>query len=506
MAFVRLSDLEDAFGSWPAARAPRARGLGQAAPPPPTVEVTADTRLQAWLADPEKAPEAEIAGLTLSLDALGDDSSDFVAELKPVKESIDAWRARIQQRRAEVAGLQRASMGEIARFERGAGRPVDLGDMSGVLDSVRKAFSDAGKAVVNPIKQAGRAVDKAVFRPVTKPLQEYVLKPIDRAVFRPVGDAIQEAGRAFDKALIRPITSSKPFEQAIKFPLRKVEKYTLRPAGKEIAKGIAFLDKYVPGWATVLDYIMPVPILSTIAGQLGKVVVKGDVVARLVPNYAATPPGAVANKVVERAFQMAAPVTVPVGKNLVTIAGHPASQFTFTITKGTDTFIRTKGDLIDKLQATAIEALNGFALAISLAVAVAPATAALSALNLAMTTLKSGITVLKAQQAAQELRKQAKAIHDAAMAELARLQAEDAALDEEIRRLKEQIERIRQMRAELEARARAGRPGALPAPVDEDEEDEDDQGAAIGNALMIAVGGLVVLTLVRRWRARRAED
>lgn len=409
-----------------------------------------------WLLDPVKAPEAETVALSLALTDLRDVSNEFVASIKPATDAAAQWRTRIAEKRQRLAAASRAGMGEVALLRRLTGE--DYADLSGPFSKISKSLRRAVSSVTKPIEKIGKEIDQAVFKPVAdavfKPVGEVIGeagRAIDSALFKP----IKETAHAFEKAAIRPVTSSKIFEQTIKDPLKKVEKYTIRPTGEHVAKGIQFLDKYVPGWATVLDFVVPLPFISTIVGQLGKMVVSGNVVEKLVPTWASTPAGVTSNELVRAASELALPVTEPITTSVTSIVSHPLAQFHFTISKGTDTFIRTKGDLLAKLQATAIEALNGFALAVTLAGFVAaPGLAALQALNVVMTSLQAGVTVLTAWQAARVMKEQANDLRRAAAAEVARLAAEDAALEAEIRRMEAELARIRREREALLARQR----------------------------------------------------
>jgi hypothetical protein len=111
----------------------------------------------------------------------------------------------------------------------------------------------------------------------------------------------------------------------------------------------------------------------------------------------------------------------------------------YSVAKGTATYQTTAGPPLAKLQAVAVEALNGAALVVALGAAIATggaAAPALSALNLALTALKTGVTLARAYQANQALKKAAKEAQRLAMLEAARLNAEETALLNELTRLR----------------------------------------------------------------------
>jgi len=428
-------------------------GLGQATPP--AVEVSGvDDRLYPWFLDPQKAEAAEPVALYLALLSMQGETDVFIQKVDPVVREIMALRAGVDERSRYAASLK---------------RPGGLGGFS-----LKKSFKRIGSSITKPISDAGRAIDKAVFQPAAQPFKD-AGAAIDKAVFQPIKEPIEEFGRQIDKAIIQPVmdpvrefgrmldkTVFQPIDDTLKITssLEKLDKYTIRPAGGHIAKGIAFLDEKVPGWTTLLDFIIPIPLAGSIVGQLSKMIVSGNVVARLAPGWAATPGGAMTDAVVRGAAELAAPVTVPIGESMTSIATAPFAQFSFTITKGAFTFVSTKGDFLTKLQATAIEAINGFALAIKVASLVltlglaTPAMmalqASLEALSGLMTVLQAGITVLKAQEAAKIIRKQADAVLKAAQEEAARLKAEQQKLDAQIAELMKSIDDIRRQREALQ--------------------------------------------------------
>lgn len=422
-----------------------------------------------WADQPQKVAELEATALMAALEELKAEAVPLARELQRIKQAEDAKRAAIQRMRSEIDALSRQGMGEILALERETGEWIDP-FMAGFLDKARKAVSGATQAVIKPVKDAAREFDKAAIRPWSQPLHKG-LKIAEKATLRPVKDALRE----FDKIALRPWTS--PIHDVLK----KIEKYTVRPAAKEVKKGIAVLDKYVPGWTTLLDVIAPIP-LGTIIGALAKSKA-GSLISALAGGVV---PGM--DKVVGDAFDMARSVTdTPIGRS-----------FPLTVAKGTHTFISTKGPFMTKLRATAVEALSGFTLVVQLAAVVATGGAlapAVMALGAMLQGLQAGITVANAHEATQALKKQARAIRSAANLKLAAIEAEERQTLAEIAKIKANIEEIKRRRAAL-ARQAAIRAREAEEPVGPVAQAAESLGVSeealiVGGLLMI--GGVVVI-------------
>lgn len=464
--------------------------LGQAESQPgqATVALT-DPKLVAWAVDPNTMAQREAIELYQSIEVLRDDTRATAAYLKSIQSIVDKRRSELQRLRAQAESAARSGMGEVIDLEQTYGVLVDPDSMSGILDGARKAFKKIDKAVLKPvtqpIKDAGRAFDKAVIQPVAKPVDS-ALKAVDKAVIRPWSQPLNEG-------------------------LKKVEKYTIRPAAKEAAKGVAVLDKYVPGWMTLLDFVAPLP-LGTIIGGIVRAGKGGNLVSAVLSSalpgssLLSSGPVKVADQVAKHAVELAEPVTAIVTS---TGPGGGPGNFGWTISKGTHTFMKTKGSFMEKLQATTVEALSGFSLVVQLAAFVGSAgtlgpaimaanAAAFAAMSASLTALQSGVSVLKAKQAADALKKQAKAAKRAADAELQRIAAEEAAFLAEIARTKAQIAELRRKRAELEAAKRRKASQASMNPIA-----KTAQSLGVSEMTLVAgglalIGGVIVVTAVIR--------
>lgn len=433
-----------------------------------------------WAENPKQVAELEATALMVALDQLKAEAVPLAQELQRIQRAEGTSRANLARMRAEIDALSRQGMGEIMALERETGEWVDP-FMAGFMSSVRKAVSNA----VETVKDT-----------VTRPAGE-ALKEVDRAVIRPWSSPLNSALKEVDRAIIRPWSS--PLHTALK----KIEKYTIRPAAKEVKKGIAILDKYVPGWTTLLDVIMPLPI-GTIIGGLAASAGSGNLISSIVntiPGLKTSDAVAGLAKVgdiaAREAFVLASPVTSPFVTQL-------ANSFPLTVAKGTHTYLKTKGSFLDKLRATATEAIQGFTLVVQLAAVVATGGAlapAIAALNVILAGLQAGITVLNAHDAAVALKKHARTIRDAANAELARIQAEETATLAEIARLRANIEEVRRRRLALakqqadqaaaQRRAEAGVVGQVSEELGVSEETLVLGGLAVvgGLILIIAVSG-----------------
>ena len=377
-----------------------------------------------WAQNPDEAAKLEATALMTALESLKGEAVPLAKELQKITQTVAAKRASVQRMRAEIAALSRQGMGEILALERETGVWVDP-FMSGIMSSIRKGFKD---------------IDKAAIRPWSQPLHEG-LKEADRALIRPWSKPLHAGLKQLDRWVIRPW--SVPLNTALK----KIDKYTIRPAAREVGKGIAVLDKFVPGWTMVLDFVMPIP-LGTILGALAGKSLVSTIAGRMFPGSELIGNLAkVGDQSLNQAFMSAKSFTTP---------GTLGGTMPLTLAKGTHTFIKTKGPFLTKLRATATEAVQGFALVLTIAVTVAsfgtatPAMlAALSALQALNAGLQSGINVLNANEAAQALKKQARLIRAAGNAELAKIEEEERQTLAEIAKLKANIEAIKRQRMKV---------------------------------------------------------
>lgn len=407
-----------------------------------------DQQLIPWEEDRTAAARGESLALLTTLEELRNEGRVFNNAVGPIRDQIVARRAVIDQIRQVIAAHKQTGMSGYI--------DIDMG-MSG---SLSKAF----KRITRSVKDVAQDVTKAL---------DNALKSIDKATFRKVGDELEEAG--------------------VRDFLRKIEKYTLRPAGhevqkaaKEVRKGMQILDKYVPGWTVLVNFIVPIPGLSLLLSAASGSLVSGEILAKLAPSFVDSLPGSFADTGIKAAAEIARPITVPASQLLApgTTINQGVSQFPFTIAKGTDIYIRTDGPFQAKLLALTEEALAELSLALTIAsgigvgVAAAAASAATAAtaagaasapaltaaattqaalsasaqvINGLVSTLKSGITFLKAYEAAKELKKQARQYQQEGMALITALEAEEAAARAELEALRGQIAQINAERAKIAA-------------------------------------------------------
>lgn len=421
--------------------------------PTPTVEqevaalpnartYSVDQQLIPWEEDPTAAARGESLALLTTLEELRYEARVFNGTVGPIRDQIEARRAVINQIRQVIAAHKPTGLSGYI--------DVDIG-LSG--------FSSSFKKLTRSIKDVTQDVSKSLSN---------ALKSIDKATFRKVGDELEEAG--------------------VRDFLRKIEKYTIRPGGQEVAKaakevrkGMQILDKYVPGWTVLVNFIVPIPGLSLLLSAASGSLVSGEILTLLAPGFVATPLGSFVNETVKFAAQIAAPVTTPIAQLLAsgTTLNQFVSQFPFTIAKGTDVYIRTDGPFQKKLLAVTEEALNELALAVSIAsfgataAATAASTAAAAAVGSAsaaatsaaaastaasvailsnsLQVIKAGITFIKAYEAAKEVKKAAKKYQQDGLAVIQALEAEEAAARAELEALRQQIEQINAERAKLAA-------------------------------------------------------
>lgn len=165
-----------------------------------------------------------------------------------------------------------------------------------------------------------------------------------------------------------------------KVVFRPVIQNVAQPVFKEIIKTSAILDKTVPGWAVVLDFILPIgPLLPTLLSAiadtagigfdaLNLVLQAGGKVAEafhLGPVYDASA------EVVSSATRQA--LAGSIGRLAVQSQGITARDLLFHVAavgKAIATVETTKGDLLQKIEAASIEVAQGVAAVAALATAV----------------------------------------------------------------------------------------------------------------------------------------
>ncbi len=493
-----------------------------------------DPKLVAWITNPDATAQAEYDALFKSLGTLRDDSRAYGAYFKTLAATVKASSDKLQQTKARYQSIKQQGMGELLGLEILSGQLSDPQALSGFFDSIRKAFSSFDKAVLqpvtHPVNQVLKAFDKNVLQPVAHPIGG-VLKQFDKNVLQPVAHPIGSVLNKFDKAVIQPVAH--PVGDA----LHTLDKVALRPVYqptvKFVGKTISTLDKYVPGWSTLLDFVVPLPIgtiLSSAVGSTAGAVLSAARGGTLLTGIGLPDSGLVrlgsnvlgvatqhADQVFKTANEIVSPVQIP-----LKVAGDFAQTFPLTLTKGTHTFISTKGSLLQKLEATGVEALSGFALAVSLAATVVsfgtvgPAMLnALTALNLALTALKTGVDVLRTAQAAQALKEAARKAREAAAAQIAKIQAEEAAYEAQIAQLEAQIKAIKDEAARLRALKKkaptasgggvfGGDSGAGPIAQMAQQVGVSQTTLILGS--LAAVGGVIVLLGVVRQMKSSDED
>jgi uncharacterized protein YlxW (UPF0749 family) len=401
-----------------------------------------DPRLQTvalWARDPNQVAQTEAYGLLYSLQAVKGEAVPLATELQRAQQEIAQKRARISAIKAQISSMSRQGMGDVIALERESGQFADPHQLCGFMDSVRKAF---------------KSVDKGVIRPIAAP--------------------------------IKRLESQMPWDPLLK----KIEKYTIRPAAREAQRGMAVLDKYVPGWTTLLDFVVPIPIGSILNAAMSSGAPGGVFSSILNASRGGDPFSTLANSsgaATKSAFQLAQPITFPLGGDQL------LTRFPMTVAKGTNTFITTDGPFLRKLEATAIEALSGFTLAIGLASTMVTGGAGLVAvqtLNAILQTLQAGVTVLKAQEAATALKKQARAIRDAAQVEVAKINAEEQQTLAEIARIQASIDDIKRRRQAL-ARQRSG--SSAQADDADDAPESDDQTSLLWAGLAALCGAALII-------------
>jgi len=414
-----------------------------------------------WLEDPKRAAEIEAYSLLSVLKTLD-------KETKKVRKEFGRKATRLGRARRSLA----AEKARLAKMR--AVLSAGMSDYAGIDVQMEGMFSSARKG----LKKAVGKVEKSVIRPVMAPIKR-PLKKFEKEVIRPAAEfAIKEPSRQVKKHAWTPVRevahklekyTIRPGAKPIKRPLKKFERYTLRPGAKHARKGIVILDKYVPGWTTLLDFVVPIPI-GTIIGKLGLLMKTSG---NLIVKHATTQVtkevyGQASAHLWNNAMKLAARTTMEVGKSVQVVGGSQIVKIPLTVSKGTDTYLRTEGPLLDKITAVGIEALQGFTLVAQVAAALVSggaSVAAAQALNVAVKALKAGISVLKTYQAARVLKKQAKLISRAAAAEIARIEAEHKKTMAEIAELERQIEEMKKATAAIKMPVMTPLPIAMPVPT-----------------------------------------
>jgi hypothetical protein len=214
---------------------------------------------------------------------------------------------------------------------------------------------------------------------------------------------------------------------------------TVAKVARETGRVVDQLDRYVPGWSTLLDAVGPVlPVIPIITNTIAWA-------ARLAPLAAKPAFDLITVVAAGKPAIYQAPASVQdkmSGYLLGALQGDAAylAPIRGTLTKFANTVAVTKGDLQAKIEAASIEALNGLALVVAVGCAFATAgtaTAVCVSATAAVNALKAGVTLLNAKRAADAMKDAAKRQANADAAEAARLDAEAAALEAELRRLRE---------------------------------------------------------------------
>lgn len=320
----------------------------------------------------------------------------------------------------------------------------------------------------------------------------------ERAFIRPALDPVKETAQKIERYTLRPALDP------IKRPLYKFEKYVLRPAGENAKKGIVLMDQTLPGWTLLLDFVVPIPIGLLLRGVVGSIsqavnqlTMAGTLVKIAPSGFALKEVGMATTTLVNSASIAARAVTMPMTQGAVNIVGSAGvqwlAQYPLFISKGTMTFLETKGSLQDKIIATTIEAINGFQLVLMVASALLPVVSpALIAIGLILDALRAGITVLTAWQASRALKKRMKVLDAEVRQILERIAAEERRQIAEIEALRRKIVEIRVLRERLAA-ARALRRQQM-----EEQQRANDPLAVVATSLGITemqfvVGGLAVV-------------
>lgn len=249
----------------------------------------------------------------------------------------------------------------------------------------------------------------------------------------------------------------------------------VKKAIRETTRVTNQLDKYVPGWSTLIDVVAPsIPVFAPLAlavkaisslPLVGKVA--GGVVQNVIPGagvggpstiFGGTAVGGAAGSGVQTFTTNSGFFNLPTDTFVAKPIQDGAVQFAklgspvkFTVSKIALTAATTKGTLLQKLEAAGLEALAAVSMVVMLGCTVATgglATPVCAAANVALAALKTGITLAKTYEAARQAKRAAdQAKQRAAM--------EAAALEEEERRIRAEIEAIQAEKARIAALQRA---------------------------------------------------
>lgn len=236
-------------------------------------------------------------------------------------------------------------------------------------------------------------------------------------------------------------------------------------AARETAKVTAPLDRYVPGWATALDFLISplVPFLPLLLGAIASAVdVATSGASALIPAQLAggTVQSTLAHELVSAAKQIAL-----AGVQGTAIAGSALAPVSLTLAKATQTAKNTRGGLARQIAAVSLEVTQGLALTASIAGGVIGAATWLGSIPAAIVEAQAGtfaeavksfdllsravsvvsngaatsVSVLDALDAANAAKKGARLARQAAEEQNRALVAEQRALDAEVARLEREL-------------------------------------------------------------------
>lgn len=395
------------------------------------VSVTVDQRLAPWLTDPNAAAATEATALYANLLDVKDDSTTLANELTPPVKAIQDAQASIASKAQAINALK--SQLQVVQ--------TGLGQAKTIEELMASAQSASSLAISRDEKLAEKmlSAQQAVYDP-----QAYQLVVNERIAY-------------FRKKAARRANSN------------------------DFMRGINVLDTYVPGWTSLLDLVIPVPFVGTIIDTVLTIFVRGAVTNILAPGISLGTHSAaqVAQSSVTGATAMSSPITTVLGR------------IPFTIAKGTDTYIKTKGDFTAKIMAVTTEAMSGLekvlfvaAIVVSAGTTTPALAAAFEVIQAAFSALKSTVSVYTAAQASKALHDYADALRKAAAEEVARLNAQSAAMDAEIRELQARI-------AALKAQ-RSAPTSSTPQRSVSPREADNDTAIMIGGLVLLGVAAVVI--------------
>lgn len=193
--------------------------------------------------------------------------------------------------------------------------------------------------------------------------------------------------------------------QAINTALVQIDQTVLRPAYQPVAKttaqAVAVLDKYVPGWSTLIDVLYPiVPFVPALVNGLAaasgiSTALTSAALDSVTTAARATSTATLGNVPLDKVVAPLDAFTQNAISNAVTYAArvgatnaNAVASVQATLAKALATASTTRGNAVQKLEAAGVEAAHGVILALQVAAAVIPggqaAGPALQALALAL--------------------------------------------------------------------------------------------------------------------------